>query len=115
MPQAWEAAQVAVIPSLWPEPCPLVALEAMRAGTPVVASNVGGLPELIRDGVDGFLVDPGDVRGLRTAVSRLLDAPSLRAHMGAQARERAATTFAPSVVIPKIEALYLDVMARGSH
>jgi glycosyltransferase involved in cell wall biosynthesis len=87
----------------------------MRAGTPVVASRVGGLPELVRDGVDGFLVDPGDVDGLRTAVSRLLDSPSRRAQMGAQACERATTTFAPSVVIPKIEALYQDVLAGGSR
>lgn len=53
-----------VVPSLWPEPFGLVALEAQRLGTPVVASRVGGLAELVDDGKTGILVPPGDVQAL---------------------------------------------------
>jgi glycosyltransferase involved in cell wall biosynthesis len=110
MSGAWGAASVAVVPSLWPEPCPLVVLEAMGAGTPVVASAIGGLPELVRDGVDGILVPPGDVQALRSAVTRLLADDGLRERLGGQGRAHAAT-FAPSVVIPQVVAVYRDVIA----
>jgi glycosyltransferase involved in cell wall biosynthesis len=113
MSGAWRAASVAVVPSLWPEPCPLVALEAMRAGTPIVASAIGGLPELVRDGVDGILVPPGDAHALRSAVDRLLADEGLRRRLGSQGRTHAAS-FAPSLVIPRVVTVYRDaIAARG--
>ena len=57
-------------------------MEAMACGKPVVASRVGGVPELVRDGVDGLLVDAGDVRALSSAIVRLLEDDGLRAKMG---------------------------------
>ena len=66
----------------------LVVLEAMASGTPVVASRVGGLPEVVEDGETGFLVPPGDVAALRERISRLLDDPALASRMGARARDR---------------------------
>lgn len=66
----------------------LVALEAMASGTPVIASRVGGLPEIIEDGTTGFLVPPGDVAGLRERIERLVEDRPLAARMGARAREQ---------------------------
>ena len=63
--------------------------EAMAHGRPVVASAVGGLLDLVEDGVTGLLVPPGDVAALRSALERLLADPELRARLGAAARARA--------------------------
>src|SRR5205085_12513615 len=82
-------AAVVVLPS-YREGLPLCVLEAMAHGRPVVASAVGGIPELVEDGVTGYLAEPGDVEGLRAALRRLLDDPTLRRRMGAAARRRMA-------------------------
>lgn len=66
----------------------LALMEAMACGRPVVASRVGGIPELVRDGVDGILVDAGDVDALARAIVRLLKHPELRAKMGAAGAKR---------------------------
>jgi glycosyltransferase involved in cell wall biosynthesis len=66
----------------------LVALEAMASGTPVIASRVGGLPEVIEDGETGFLVPPGDVATLRDRIETLLGDRALASRMGARARGR---------------------------
>jgi glycosyltransferase involved in cell wall biosynthesis len=82
-------AAVVVLPS-YREGLPLCVLEAMAHGRPVVASAVGGIPELVEDGVTGYLVEPGDVAGLRSAIEKLLADPELRRRMGRAARERVA-------------------------
>ncbi len=64
----------------------LSVLEAMASGLPVVASRIGGLPEIVRDGETGFLVEPGDVGALRDRLALLLGDPALAARMGGQAR-----------------------------
>ncbi len=71
------------------EGMPNVVLEAMAAARPVVATRVGGVPELIEDGDGGALIEPGDVRGFAAAVSRLLAEPELARRMGRRGRERA--------------------------
>jgi hypothetical protein len=68
---------VLVVPSIWPENSPCVIREAFLAGTPVVASRVGGIPEMVRDGVDGLLVPPGDAGALGAALHRLIEEPAL--------------------------------------
>lgn len=62
-----------IVPSLWPEPLGMVALEAMSVGTPVVASNSGGLSELVQHGVNGFLVKTGDVEALSGLLRKMLN------------------------------------------
>jgi glycosyltransferase involved in cell wall biosynthesis len=64
----------------------LAALEAMASGTPVVASRIGGLPEIIRDGDTGFLVEPGDVDALRDRLAAVLGDPALARGLGGEAR-----------------------------
>lgn len=81
---AYRAASVVVIPSVWPENFPTVALEALGIGRAVAASDAGGIPELIRPGHNGLLVPPGDRAALADALSRLLGDPALRRAMGAR-------------------------------
>lgn len=68
----------------------LALMEAMACGKPVVATRVGGVPELVRDGMDGILVDACDVRGLAEAITQLLKDPIARERMGKSGRERVA-------------------------
>lgn len=70
-----------------PELLGLSVLEAMASGTPVVCSRVGGLPEVVRDGETGFLVEPGDVTGLRDRLALLLGDPTLARRLGDNARQ----------------------------
>lgn len=108
---AWRLAAVAVVPSLWADPCPTVAMEAMSAGTPVVASAVGGLVDLIDDGHDGLLIPPGDPELLRGAIRRLLGDDDLRRRMGAAARVRS-RRFLVGNWVQSIEDIYGEVIYR---
>jgi glycosyltransferase involved in cell wall biosynthesis len=83
-----ETADVFVFPPRWEEGQPLVVLEAMSAGLPVVATASGGLAEMVRDGVEAIIVPRQDPGAIAAAVARLLQDPELRARMGAAARDR---------------------------
>lgn len=61
-------ARAVVVPSEWYENCPMSVLEAKALGVPVIGTKIGGIPELVRDGIDGFLVEPGDLAGLAEAL-----------------------------------------------
>ncbi len=88
MPEFWNSVSVAVVPSLY-EPLANVVLEAMACGTPVVASSVGGFPDMIVEGQSGMLVPPGDATALAGAIVSLLKDTQLREKMAAGARRRA--------------------------
>ena len=88
MPEFWNSLNVAVVPSLY-EPFGLVALEAMACGVPVVASDVGGLREIVQDGESGLLVPPGDAASLAQTLRTLLTDEPLRHHLALGARRRA--------------------------
>jgi glycosyltransferase involved in cell wall biosynthesis len=77
---------VLVIPSVVSEGLPLVALEALQWGVPVIGSRVGGIPEVVNEEVNGFLIPPGDFRALAQRLGRLLDSSELRAELQAGAR-----------------------------
>jgi glycosyltransferase involved in cell wall biosynthesis len=81
-------AAAAVLPALWWENCPMAVLEAAALGVPVVASAVGGIPDLVEDGETGVLVPPGDVAALARALSRLVESPDEAARMGRAAWDR---------------------------
>jgi len=100
-----EHAAVFALPS-YDEALPVSLIEAMSAGVPVVASPVGGIPELVADGKSGFLVAPGDKGALERALRRLLIERSLAARMGAAARETARARYAPERALPVLENLY---------
>jgi glycosyltransferase involved in cell wall biosynthesis len=75
------------------EGIPVVLMEAMAAGVPVVASNVSGIPELVEDGSTGLLVPPGDARALADALRRVHDEPELALRLAARAREKVERDF----------------------
>lgn len=102
-----DRARLVVVPSRWQEPFGLVALEAMQRGRPVVASRVGGLPEIVADDETGLLVAADDDRALAGAMMRALDAEHA-ARMGACARARA-RQFDWSACVDTYEALYREV------
>jgi L-malate glycosyltransferase len=91
----------------------LAALEGMACGVPPVCSRVGGLPEVIRDGVDGYLVPVGDVRGMAACALDILTHPDRREEMGRAAREHALAEFCTDKIIPLYESLYQRVLATG--
>ena len=105
---AYRKASAVIVPSVWPEPCPTVALEAMAYGRPVIASAIGGLTDIVADGQSGLLVRPGDARALSDALARLADEPEERRAMGAEARRRV-RAFSASAVVPRIEEIYSEV------
>lgn len=87
IPGKMRESYVVIVPSRQ-DSFPYVVLEAMAAGTPVIASRVGGIPEAIRDGVDGFLVPPDDPEALAEKIKTLYTDPGLREQMGKNARQR---------------------------
>ena len=99
------AADLFLLPSLQ-ESFGLSALEAMACGVPVVASNVGGLPEVITDGVNGFLHPPDHVSQMADSAIRLLSDPDLHARMAAQGVRVAREKFSADQIVPQYEALY---------
>jgi len=105
----WMHCAVGVVPSIWPEPFGQVAVEAMVCGKPVVASAVGGLPDVVADGESGLLVKPNDVNGLREALRVLLLNPAKRAQMGAIGRQRA-RLFTVNTVADRIEQIYVELL-----
>jgi glycosyltransferase involved in cell wall biosynthesis len=107
----YRAAAVVVVPSVWPEPCPTVALEAMGWGRPLVASRTGGLLDLVADGDSGVLVPPGDPAALAAALRALLEDGGRRRAMGTAALARA-QAFSTDAVVPRIEATYREVASR---
>jgi glycosyltransferase involved in cell wall biosynthesis len=96
-------------PSILPEPFGLVVAETIAAGRPVVASAIGGIPEIVRNGVEGLLVDAGDVAGLADALDRISVNAELREALARNARRRAAY-YTPDFVLPRLEAAYEDVV-----
>jgi len=91
------------------EGLPMAVLEAMAAGKAVVASSVGGIPELVQDGVNGLLVPPHDAAALAAALARLLDDDGLRRALGAQARSTVETQYSTQAVCGRLAAIYNDL------
>lgn len=107
-----QALDVAVLPSLR-EAQGLALLEAMAARRPVVASAVGGIPETIRDGVDGLLVPSADPDALATAVVRLARDAQLRERLAASGRRRVEDRFSVTVSVSRVEAIYEEELVRA--
>lgn len=100
-----QSAWVFTLPS-HAEALPMSVLEAMAAGVPVVASNVGGIPLAVDEGVSGLLVEPRDQASLARAIADLLDDPARRIAMGRAAREKVARAFSCEAVLPQMEAVW---------
>ena len=94
------------------EGTPVSVIEAMATGCPVVATRVGGLPDLIRPGETGYLVPPGDARAMATALLGLLRAPETAQRLGHAARAAVRERFAAERLISDVEHLYVELLAR---
>ncbi len=107
------AGSVAVlVPSIYPDACPTVAMEAMAVRRPVIASRIGGLPDIVDDGRTGLLVPPGDPVALAAAMGRIASDPELRLRMGDAAAQKV-RAFMVSAVVERLEAAYERTIRGG--
>jgi L-malate glycosyltransferase len=113
MSQVLSISDVLLLPSEL-ESFGLVALEAMACEVPVVASRVGGIPEVVRDGIDGFLFNVGDVSSMAAGCLSILDDPALRLTMGQAARDRARREYCASKIVLRYEDLYRQTIERAA-
>jgi glycosyltransferase involved in cell wall biosynthesis len=104
------AFDVFVLPS-GNEGTPVTAIEALASGCPVVATRVGGVPDVVRDGEDGFLVEPGAVEEVADRLARLARDPDLRARMGAAGRARVVPRYGVERLIDDVDRLYRELLA----
>jgi glycosyltransferase involved in cell wall biosynthesis len=108
--EAFRRATAAVLPSVWPDPCPTTVLEAMASGCPVVTTSIGGMTDMVVHQESGLLVPPGNVRALTEAIRELLADEGLRAKYAAAARERV-LRFTATAVAERLEAVYAKAAA----
>ena len=102
-----------VLPSL-EDNCPMAVLEAMAAGVPVVASKIGGVPDLVDHERTGLLFNPKDVASLGDSVERLLANPAWAARVAESAKERALAWYHPRIIALKHLDIYRELCRRPS-
>jgi glycosyltransferase involved in cell wall biosynthesis len=107
----YRRADVFVLPSLG-ETAPVAISQAMAIGLPVIATQVGGIPDMVADGETGFVVPPGDAGALQSAITKLIADGNLMKTMGAAARRLALDRYHPSANAERMLRVYRDVAAR---
>jgi glycosyltransferase involved in cell wall biosynthesis len=112
MPAEFAAADVFCLPSWW-EAMPLSVLEAMAAGLPVVATDVGDVARAVLDGVTGHVVPPRDPEALAAALEPLLTDAGARRRMGGAGRARVVERFSGEVTAARVSQLYAEVAGAG--
>jgi glycosyltransferase involved in cell wall biosynthesis len=110
--KAWQRCLFGVVPSIWPEPCPTVALEAMACKKALVAAGVGGLNDIIVDGETGFLYSPNDEQALAGHISELLENKVMAEEMGLKGFQRVRGYFSIGRVIKDVLAIYENVLSN---
>lgn len=104
----YQRASIVVIPSVWPENFPTVCNEAMSAGRPVIGTNIGGIPEIIVDGVNGYLVEPQSPEQIAEKAIKLLSDEDLLQEFGENARKKAGE-YTIEEYAENIEKIYKDI------
>jgi len=108
----YDALDIVTVPSVEPESFGLVATEAMLSSKPVVASRIGGLQEIVEDGMSGYFFEPGNVQELATQIEKLIKSPDTMNTMGKFGLNRVEKEFNTNKFVSKISALY-DKMSVG--
>jgi glycosyltransferase involved in cell wall biosynthesis len=109
---AFERCRFVVAPSIWPEPCPTTILEAMSFGKAVIASEAGGIPEIVKHGETGYLLDPRNIRDFARYLKLLSDDLDLPEKMGKSGKVRFLECFTADKVVEDTENLYDKVLER---
>lgn len=104
--------KLVVVPSLWPEPLGRAVIEGMSLGKVVIGTNHGGIPELIKNGETGFLVEPGDAKALAKKIIAVLENDNLRQKIGLAAKKEAWRRFDPDLIAKKHEEFYHQVLQK---
>nr|ART39029.1 H378 [uncultured bacterium] len=102
-----------VVPSVWYENFPRTIVEAFACGLPVIASRIGALADIVRDGQTGLLFEPGDARDLAGKMAWARENPQRMAAMGAAARAQYEAEFSPEVNYRRLMEIYDGVLAEG--
>jgi glycosyltransferase involved in cell wall biosynthesis len=105
-----QRASVFVLPS-YAEGMPVAILEAMAVGLPIVTTPVGATPDVVEDGVNGFLIEPGDVSQLAARLIQLLQDENLRREMGQRNREKVLAEYDISVFVDRLSQVYEELAA----
>ena len=106
---------VTLVPSAAPDPCPRSVIESLALGTPVVGSETGGVPELIRHGYNGYLVKPNDAAGLANTILRVIENRESRQRMGSAARISAVQRHDAVEVARRVQAIILEALRVQSR
>ena len=109
----YASCRLTVVPSLWFEAFPLVLVEAMMHGKAVVCSRIGGLPEIVEDGVTGLLFEPGNANDLAEKILYLWERPELAVKMGQAGREKALREYSPEKFYERLLAAYKKAIFLG--
>ncbi len=110
--RALESADCMVLPS-YAEGLPMAILEAMACGLPIISTKVGAIPEVITDGVEGFLIEPGDIEALADRIVRLGQDEQLRRQMGAAGRVRVRQSYSIQAMVERLVVIYREVLGQG--
>ncbi|ATF48412.1 MAG: glycosyltransferase family 4 protein [Citrobacter sp.] len=105
-------ARAVILPSECYENCSMAVLEAMSLGKPVIGSRIGGIPEQIRDGIEGILFTPGNAQALAEAMDTLVEDPDKARVMGINGRQRLSEKYALSGHMETLQALYKELLGR---
>jgi glycosyltransferase involved in cell wall biosynthesis len=111
--ELYGGSRIFVVPSVWFEQFPVVVLEAMARGLPVVASRIGGLPEIIEDGITGALFEPGNPESLMQHVRRLWEDPELCQRMGIAGRQKVMREYTEDTYFHNLMAVYQEAIQRS--
>ena len=114
--EALASADCLVLPS-YAEGLPMAILEGMSYGIPVIATRIGAIPEVVTDGQEGFLIEPGDVPSLADRMLRISSDPEMRERIGQAARRRIEVHYSLDVMVDRIMNVYADVLEEsgGTH
>ena len=110
--EAFRRCAAAVLPSVWPDPCPTTVLEAMASGAPVITTSIGGMVDMVVNEESGLLVTPGNDIELATAVERVLKDEDLRTRIVTGALDKV-TEFTASAVVERLEGIYAQAAATS--